>query len=427
MTSRRLQIVLSVAVIFVCTGFLVRESFFAPEPLAGRSELSECHFLLSHSYVDGADGMKLIRAAGQALEPHIPVESRESWDGLDEEAAMLRLEQMVQQASEGEELDRQQAIYLGMEAMVGSLNDPFTRAMDPEQYAQFQESLSSQPFGGIGVQLGLGEGGTIIVFKVFEKSPAAKAQVMVGDLVLSVEGRKVTGLTPKEVEEIIHGEAGTAVSVMFSRDGTPYALTLERAILKTRSVRSRLLKTPGGTFVAWITVAGMKEETGQELKEELAALKDQSPAGLILDLRDNMGGYVNAALAVSSQFLDSGLPVVEIKSRDGSEVKATLEKEHNTWPLLVLVNGHTASSAEIVAACLADYDRAVLVGERTFGKGSVQTIHEFESGGALKFTIARYTSPEGRVIDGTGLEPDVQLDEREVLSHCEELWKQTVR
>ena len=155
MTSRRLQIVLSVAVIFVCTGFLVRESFFAPEPLAGRSELSECHFLLSHSYVDGADGMKLIRAAGQALEPHIPVESRESWDGLDEEAAMLRLEQMVQQASEGEELDRQQAIYLGMEAMVGSLNDPFTRAMDPEQYAQFQESLSSQPFGGIGVQLGL--------------------------------------------------------------------------------------------------------------------------------------------------------------------------------------------------------------------------------------------------------------------------------
>ena len=427
MTSRRLQIVLSVVVIFICTGFLVQESLFASKPLAGRTELSECHFLLSHSYVDGADGLQLIRSAARALEPHVPAESLQPWDGLEEEEALQRLEQMVQLAENGG-MERQKAVYLGMDAMVASLNDPFTRAMDPDQYAEFQNTLSSQPFGGIGVQLGLGEGGTIIVFKVLEKSPASKAQVMVGDLVLSVDGRAVGGFQPRQVEEMIQGEVGTAVSLTMSRDGVRYELNLERVVLKTRSVRSRLMSTPSGKVVGWITVEGMKEETGQELQEEMEFLQESgSTAGLILDLRDNMGGYVNAALAVSSQFLESGLPVVEITSRDGSEIKATLGKEHDESPLLVFVNGHTASSAEIVAACLADYERAVLVGERTFGKGSVQSIHEFESGGALKFTVARYKSPEGRAIDGTGLEPHVQLDEREILSHCEELWKQTDR
>ena len=427
MTSRRLQIVLSVVVIFVCTGFLVNESLLATQPPVGRSELSECHFLLSHSYVDGADGLQLIKAAAQGLEPHVPPDSLQPWDGLKEEEALQRLEQMVQLA-ESAGLDRQKAVYLGMDAMVGSLKDPFTRAMDPDQYEEFQKTLSSQPFGGIGVQLGLGKGGTIIVFKVLEDSPASKAQVLVGDLVLSVDGRAVAGFQPRKVEEMIQGEVGTAVSLTMSRDGVRYELNLERVVLKTRSVRSRLMSTPSGKVVGWITVEGMKEETGQELKEELESLRESgSPAGLILDLRDNMGGYVNAALAVSSQFLDSGLPVVEIASRDGSEIKATLEKEHDESPLLVFVNGHTASSAEIVAACLADYERALLVGERTFGKGSVQSIHEFESGGALKFTVARYRSPEGRKIDGAGLEPHVQLDEREVLSHCEELWKQTDR
>lgn len=427
MTSRRLQIVLSVVVIFVCTGYLVQESLLAPKPLAGRSELSECHFLLSHSYVDGADGLQLIKSAARALEPHLPADSLQPWEGVEEEEALQRLEQMVQLA-ENSGLDRQKAVYLGMDAMVGSLNDPFTRAMDPDQYAEFQKTLSSQPFGGVGVQLGLGEGGTIIVFKVLEGSPASKAGVLVGDLVLSVSGQAVEGFQPRRVEEMIHGEVGTAVNLTMSRDGVRYELNLERVVLKTRSVRSRLMSTPSGRVVGWITVEGMKEETGQELKEELESLRESgSPAGLILDLRDNMGGYVNAALAVSSQFLESGLPVVEIASRDGSEVKATLEKEYDDSPLLVFVNGHTASSAEIVAACLADYDRAVLVGERTFGKGSVQSIHEFDSGGALKFTVARYKSPEGRAIDGTGLEPHVQLDEREILSHCEELWKQTVR
>ncbi len=427
MTSRRLQIVLSVVVIFICTGFLVRESIQATKPVAGRSELSECHFLLRHSYVDGADGLQLVKSAARALEPHLPPESLQSWEGLEEKDALQRLEQMVDLA-EAAGLERRKAVYLGMDAMVGSLDDPFTRAMDPDQYAEFQKTLSSQPFGGIGVQLGLGEGGTIIVFKVIEGSPASKAQVLVGDLVLSVDGRAVSGFQPRQVEEAIQGEVGTAVNLTMSRDGVRYELNLERVVLKTRSVRSRLMSTPSGKLVGWITVEGMKEETGQELKEELESLRESGrPAGLILDLRDNMGGYVNAALSVCSEFLDSGLPVVEIASRDGSEIKATLAKEHDDSPLLVFVNGHTASSAEIVAACLADYERAVLVGQRTFGKGSVQSIHEFDSGGALKFTVARYKSPEGRAIDGTGLEPHVQLDEREVLSHCEELWKQTVR
>lgn len=422
--KRRLQIILSAVVILCCVGFLLKEALFSSALPAGRSELSECHFLLKHSYVQGADGLQLVQAAARALEPHLPPDSLRSWKGVEEEEALRRLERMVEQAV-GPEMTHEQAVYLGMDAMVDSLGDVFTSAMDPQEYSRFRESLSSQPFGGVGLQLGRGNGGTIVVFRVLEGSPAAKHGIAVGDLVLKVDGRAVAGLSPDEVEEWLSGEPGTAVDMTLSKNGTAYTLKLERVVLKTRSVRSRIVTSPDGTRVGWITVLAMKEETGAELEEELEALQAQHPEGLVLDLRDNMGGYVNAALAVCSQFLESGLPVVEIKSRDKSEVKATLAESHNKSPLLVLINGHTASSAEIVAACLQDYDRAVLVGERSFGKGSVQSIHEFDSGGALKFTVARYNSPEGRIIDGLGLEPDVVLDAREVLAHCEKLWKHT--
>jgi carboxyl-terminal processing protease len=425
MNSRRLQIVLSVVVILCCSGYLLKQSLFSPQAGAGRSELSECHFLLKHSYVDGADGMVLIKAAATALEPHVPPDQIPAWKGLEEEEALRKLEHMVTQAEDGG-MSREEAVYSGMEAMVDSLEDPFTTAMDPEAFAKFQETLTSQPFGGVGLQLGLGPGGSVIVFKVLADTPANKAGVLVGDIVLVVNEQDVAGLPAEEVEGMIRGEPGTAVTVKFSRGDKPITLTMERVILKTRSVRSKLMTTRSGTRIGWIKVLRMKDETGDELAIELNTLSEGSPDGLVLDLRDNMGGYVNAALAVSSQFLESGLPVVEIKSRDDTEVKATLGKKHSDRPLIVFVNGYTASSAEIVAACLQDYDRAILVGERTFGKGSVQSIHEFDSGGALKFTVARYTSPKGRVIDGNGLEPNVQLDEREVLSHCEELWKQTL-
>jgi carboxyl-terminal processing protease len=426
MNTRRVQIFLSVVVILVCSGYMLSQSLFGPRAGLVRSELSECHFLLKHSYVDGADGLALVKAAGRALEAHVPPESVPAWEELDdEESALSWLEQMVVQA-ESDGMSREEAVYTAMNAMVASLDDPFTSAMDPETYAKFQETLTSQVFGGIGVQLGLGPGGTMVVFKVFEATPAAKAGVLVGDLVLTVDQKNVAGLSPKEVEDLIQGEPGTAVTVEFSRSDKPFTVSLERVILKTRSVRSKLLRTRTGTVVGWITVQGLKDSTGEELREELKELESGSPDGLVLDLRDNMGGYVNAALAVSSQFLDSGIPIVEIKSREETDVKATLSENHSERPLIVFVNGYTASSAEIVAACLQDYERAVLVGERTFGKGSVQSIHEFDSGGALKFTVARYNSPKGRTIDGIGLEPDVQLDEREVLSHCEELWKQPI-
>ena len=425
MNMRRAQIILSVVVIFFCTGFILKQSLLRVDAAPQRSELSECHFLLKHSYVDGADGLTLIKAAAAALSPHVPSEAVPSWDGLNEEDAVLELERLVAQAVAGGMTD-QEAVYLGMNAMVASLNDPFTSAMNPEAYAKFQETLTSQPFGGIGVQLGLGPEGTVVVFKVFPNTPAQKAGVTVGDLIVAVDQKKVVGLSSKAVEELVRGEPGTAVTIELSRSGKPLSVTMERVILKTRSVRSKLLIAPDGTRVGWITVDGLKDSTGEELAQELNTLSEENPDGLVLDLRDNMGGYVNAALSVSSQFLQSGVTVVEIQNRDGTDVKQTIGELPNQSPLIVFVNGYTASSAEIVAACLQDYERAVLVGERTFGKGSVQSIHEFDSGGALKFTVARYKSPDGRVIDGTGLEPDVQLDEREVLSHCEELWKQTV-
>lgn len=424
MLTRRLQVFLSIVVISFCLIYLGQSSCrrFQTPALAG-SELSECQFLLKHSFVETTSGKELIIAAGRALEPHLEMEQIPAWKSLSEEEAMSRLEGMVVNA-EKSGLSKDEAVYLALKGMAKAAEDPFTSVMDPEEYARFQETLTSTPYGGVGLELGLGAGSTAVVFKVLEGSPAEKAGVLVGDVVKKVDGADVTAISVDEVVEKIHGDPGTVVVLEFGRRGNLLTRKLERVVLQTRSVRARLVMTPKGGRVGWIEILRLKDNTGEELAQELKELEEANPDGLVLDLRDNMGGYVNAALDVCSQFLDSGLPVVEIQSRDGVEVRATVSASHEMRPMLVVINGHTASSAEIVTACLQDYRRALVVGERSFGKGSVQNMHEFNSGGCLKFTTARYTSPEGRVIDGKGLEPDVSLNEREILPRCEELWKE---
>lgn len=428
--SRRLQSLLSLVVIFFSLLFLGREAWDNGGPLAAKSEISECHFLLKNSYVTPVDGVKLSEAGGIALleflEAPMRVQGwRERLQEFEEFEALAALEDLVRELSSGTNppFTSQQALYLALDGMVKSLDDPYTIAMDPDTYAKFKESLESQPFGGVGMQLGRRDS-HLIVFAVMPGTPASLADIRPGDILLSIEEQPVAELTVEQAEFLLQGEPGSDVFCRLKREGAPFSRTLTRVVLKTRSVRSRILPVPDGPRVGWITIEGFTDATGSELREELAKLNKEAADGLILDLRDNVGGYVNGALEVASAFLKSGLPVVSIKSREKELMKQTVGAEVEELPLLVIVNRRTASSAEIVAACLQDYQRAKLVGERTFGKGSIQSLYEFTSGGCLKYTTARYTSPKNRAIDGNGLLPDLVLEEVdiEILPYCKEQW-----
>lgn len=432
---RRLQVVLSVGVIFICAAFLTfRLSSDEPTTLGPNSqtEISECHFLLQNGYVDIPDGLALVEAGGAALVPYLKEgfagtdEWRNYFRGVTDEEALERLEDLVQKlvSQSGGKLGEQELVYTVLQGMTAGLEDPFTRVMDPDAYKKFQDNLHSRPFGGVGLQLGR-KGKQVLVFTVLPDTPAAVAGVLAGDRLQSVDGKEISTLTVEEAEALLRGEVDTEVHCKFLRDGAVYTRVFIRVPLQTRSVRGRLVQFAGET-VAYLDVKSMTSSTGQEFTEELDRLLKSEPAGLVVDLRDNFGGYVNEALEIASLFLPSGQTVVKINSRDETELKQTISGQPVALPMVLVVNERTASTSEILAACLQDYQRAKVVGHRTFGKGSVQNIHEFESGGALKFTVARYTTPQGRTIDGVGLLPDEVLEkEEDILRVSRTLWRPT--
>lgn len=423
-SKRSLQNLASILVIGVCFMYWGYLWIFGEHgtSFTAKSEISECHFLLKHSYVDEPEGKSLILAATRALRPDESEERiRSRLEKMSEAEALQALEAAAQEeARAGRYESREAAVYKALDGMVESLKDPYTIAMDPQAFARFQSTLHAQPFGGVGLEIGR-RGKAILIFSVLPDTPAAQAGVRAGDTLESVEEQPVAGLAVEDVEALLNGEPGTDVFCRFLREGRPYSRTLKRVTLKTRSVRARELTIPNGPRIAWISVTGFQDFTGREMGEELSRLSGEVD-GILLDLRDNVGGYVEAALEVASYFLPSGQVVVEISARDGKDAMATISETRVTLPMLVVVNERTASSAEILAACLQDYARAKIVGSRTFGKASVQSIHEFSGGGGLKYTTARYRSPKGRTLDGTGLRPDLEMEEIEILEYCKEQW-----
>lgn len=430
--ERRVQKLFALVVISFCFLYLGVQALDSTPPgyqNAPKTEITECHFLLKYSHVDQPGSETLLLAAAEALEGYLPSDlaneqARAAFlKSTDEDQALARLESIVDsiQKTHQTELGPHGAVYLALEGMVGALSDPYTKAMDPDTYRKFKEGLHSRPFGGVGLQLGREEK-EILVFAVLPDTPAARAGVLAGDTLVAVEEKAVEELAVEEVESLLRGDVGSDVFCRFRRVDKEYTRTLQRVQLHTRSVRGRLVATDHGFSVGWLSIDTFQDSTARELEEEIDKLLPSEPAGLILDLRDNVGGYVKTALQICSLFLDSGKTVVHIESPDGKEERQTVSARQIRLPLVLLVNKRTASSAEIVTACLQDYGRAKVAGEKTFGKGSVQSLHEFESGGGLKFTTARYTTPNHRLLDGHGLLPDRILEEEDILIYCYEQW-----
>jgi carboxyl-terminal processing protease len=290
--------------------------------------------------------------------------------------------------------------------MLAALQDPAAQHFTPQAYDRYVEGMRGV-FGGIGISLTMEDGAPVVV-QVFPGTPAERVGIRPRDLLLEADGRGLIGLGLDAIVPLIRGEPGTAVTLRVSRPGIdqPFTLVVHREVIQVRSVESRLLEAG----IGYLRITGFQAGTAAEARQGLQSLQGQGIRGLILDLRDNGGGSLDQAVETASLFLPQG-PVVRIRGRAGI---SDFRHGHGTGfalPLVVLVNGRTASAAEIVAGAIQDYRTGLLLGTRTFGKGTVQSLFPLSDGGALKVTTARYFTPIGRTIHGQGLQPDEVVPE----------------
>lgn len=288
--------------------------------------------------------------------------------------------------------------------------DPHSAYLASEEYKELQEGTTGQ-FGGLGIEVGM-ENGFVKVVSPIDDTPAQKAGIKAGDLIVRLDDKPVKGMTLAEAVKIMRGEPGTQIVLTVIREGAeaPLKFEITRDIIKVKSVKSRLLEKD----YAYLRISSFQSGTGESLVDALSDLKKENEAplkGLVLDLRNNPGGVLNAAVDVSDAFIESGLIVYTEGRIKNSEMRfnATPDDLLNGAPIVVLINGGSASASEIVAGALQDHKRAIIMGEKSFGKGSVQTILPTSNGAAVKLTTARYFTPSGRSIQAEGIEPDVTL------------------
>ncbi len=300
--------------------------------------------------------------------------------------------------------------------------DPHSVYLDEEGYKQMQD-ITRGGFGGLGIEIGTQDGMPKVIAPI-EDTPAARAGILTGDVITQIDGVPTKGMTLNDAVKKMRGEPGTPIDLTVERAGSPKPLKFHivREMIKTRSVRGKMLDHN----IAYVRVSQFQDRTTADLVRMLGTLsKKQAPSGLILDLRNDPGGLLDGAIGVSSAFLEPGKLVVSTKGRipssneefyarrpDGghgpdSEVPAWAR----TVPMVVLVNVGSASASEIVAGALQDYKRARIIGNRTFGKGSVQSVLQLSPDTGIKLTTARYYTPSGRSIQNTGVEPDVVVDD----------------
>ena len=282
--------------------------------------------------------------------------------------------------------------------------DPHSAYMTPEMYKEMQVETRGE-FGGVGIQIGVKDNRLAVIAPI-EGTPAHRAGIKAGDFIIKVNEETTKDLTLMDAVSKMRGPKGSKVNLTIQREGTPDPLvfTLVRDTIKIESVKSKVIDNLG-----YVRLTQFQEATGRDLAKAIKQFKEQKVQGTILDLRNNPGGLLTAAVDVSEQFLPSGKLVVYTKSREGKKDEWVAKaKDHlEDLPVIVLVNEGSASASEIVAGALQDWGRAVVVGTTSFGKGSVQTILALGDGSGLRLTTAKYYTPKGRSIQSTGITPDI--------------------
>ncbi|MCP4979697.1 MAG: S41 family peptidase [Gammaproteobacteria bacterium] len=296
------------------------------------------------------------------------------------------------------------------DAIRGMLNglDPHSAFLNTSEFSDLKIGTTGQ-FGGLGIEVGM-ENGFVKVISPIDDTPAARAGIKASDLIIKLDEKSVKGMTLNEAVKIMRGKPNTPIDLTIVREGEtkPLVISITREIIRVKSVKNRMLE-PG---FGYVRITNFQSRTTTDLLKAVSDLqKEERLKGLVLDLRNNPGGVLNGAVGVSDAFISDGLIVyTEGRIDDSSHrYQATPGDSLNGAPLVVLVNGGSASASEIVAGALQDHKRGIIMGTKSFGKGSVQTIQELRNGSAVKLTTARYFTPNGRSIQAKGIEPDIKL------------------
>lgn len=286
---------------------------------------------------------------------------------------------------------------------VAALGDPYSEYMDARVYKEFVIGTKGT-FGGIGIVLGVSDKQLTIIAPI-EGTPADEAGLASGDRVLKIDGQETKEMALDEAVGMIRGREGTQVTLTIGRGAEKTDYTITRATIQVKSVSGKMLEDG----IGYVRLSVFNETTSSDLATKLKELEEQGLRAVILDLRNNPGGLLDEGVKVAGTFVPQG-PVVSVVGKDGSRNTAYSQLAAPRWPLVVLVNGGSASASEIVAGAIQDTGVGTLVGTKTFGKGSVQTVFAQGDGSAVKLTIAKYLTPKDRSINGTGLEPDVAVE-----------------
>ncbi len=308
------------------------------------------------------------------------------------------------------EVDDSMLIENAIRGMLSGL-DPHSSFLDEEQFRELQIGTSGE-FGGLGIEVGM-ENGFVKVIAPIDDTPAERAGVKAGDLIIRLDGKSVKGLGLEEAVKLMRGKKGSKIDLTILREGedSPLNIIITRDVIRVRSVRSRILE-PG---IGYVRISNFQSKTTRGLLDAVESLKKKNKGelkGLVLDLRNNPGGVLTGAVGVSDAFLKDNKLIVYTEGRvEDSELRynASTGDSINGAPLVVLINQGSASASEIVAGAMQDHNRATILGTTSFGKGSVQTILPLKENAALKLTTARYYTPAGRSIQGEGIVPDVLL------------------
>lgn len=306
-------------------------------------------------------------------------------------------------------IDDQEALYGAMRGVVEHLDDPYSEFLDPQDRERFDESLEGE-FSGVGIEITLVDG-YLTVITPLVGTPAEAAGILAGDKILAIDEESTDGISLSEAAYLIRGEIGTTVVLTVRHeDESIEEIPIERDTIVIEAVRSELVAD--GT-VGHIRILRFERDTINELDAALASFDLDNLTGLILDLRNNPGGLMDQAISVSSRFVDEGV-VLRTESRlQGNRSFYTKSNSVPNLPLVVLINRGTASASEITAGAIRDNQMGVLIGGKSFGKGVFQQVLSFEDGSALKITTGEYFTPNGTIVDGVGLTPDIVLEEDE--------------
>ncbi len=304
-------------------------------------------------------------------------------------------------------VDEEKMVEGAMEGMMGALDDPYSTYMPKKEAEQFNDQISSS-FEGIGAEI-QEKDGQIVVVSPIKNSPAEKAGIKPNDIIKTVDGKSIVGKTADQAVKLIRGKKGTKVKIEFQRGDSKnlHKMTLVRDEIPVETVYASMLKGK----VAHIQITSFSDDTYKELLEKLDDMEAKGMQGLVLDVRQNPGGRLDVAINIASLFVETGKPVVQVENRAGKkEIANAQDGRKVTVPTTILVDGGSASASEILAGALNESANVKVVGEKTFGKGTVQTVEELSDGATLKYTTAKWLTPDGNWIHEKGIQPNIHVN-----------------